>query len=95
MAATYLKAFENLYVFKGQNSLNYAFVSTMQKKQMSSKEIVRRSKTILKEKKLDIDLPAMADMYDYASTMQEPSADILTDDFAPVDILKNRRSGKL
>lgn len=94
MSATYQRAFENLYIFRGQNSQNYAFVATMQKKQMSSKEIVKRAKALHNKKGFDIDLPSIAVNYDYTISVTEPPTDVLTDDFAPVDILRNRRSNK-
>ncbi len=83
MVVTYQKAFENLYIFRGRNSYNYAFVAAMQRKHINPSEIVKRTKAVQSAKGLNIDLSSIAANYDYTSNTKDSSADILTDDFAP------------
>lgn len=93
MIVTYQDVFEHLYIFTGKESRNYVFVATDQKKSKMAKEVMERAKKV--EKHLDINLTLVADSYSYGSTMRDIKADILTDDFAPVDLLKQRKSRRL
>lgn len=92
MIVTYQDAFEHLHIFNGTESQNYVFVATDRKKNRRHKEIIERAKRIVSEKKMDVDLAQIAEGYRYGSVLRDIKADILTDDFAPVDILKHRES---
>lgn len=93
MIVTYQDAFEQLYIFTGKESRNYVFVATDQKKSKMSREVMERAKKV--EKGLDVNLSLIAEGYSYGSVLRDLKADILTDDFAPVDILKQRKSKRL
>lgn len=92
MIVTYQDAFEHLYMFTGKESRNYVFVATDQKRGRMGKEVMERAKKV--EKGLDVNLSVFAETYSYGSVLRDIKADILTDDFAPVDLLKQRKSRK-
>ncbi|HAK89590.1 MAG: hypothetical protein A2077_06545 [Nitrospirae bacterium GWC2_46_6] len=92
MIVTYQDAFEHLYIFSGKQSENHVFVATDRKKVKRQKDVFERSKKIISEKRLDVNLPEIAEDYVYGSILRDIKADLLTDDFAPVDILRHKRS---
>ncbi|MFZ5998647.1 MAG: spermidine synthase [Nitrospirota bacterium] len=92
MVATYQDVFKQLYLFVGENSMNYIFVVTDHQEEMKKKEIAERSKAITKAKGLDFKLDAVAKSCICGSAVDSRVADVLTDDFAPVDILRHRKS---
>ncbi|MCL4456691.1 MAG: fused MFS/spermidine synthase [Nitrospirae bacterium] len=92
MIVTYQDAFEHLYIFSGKQSENHVFVATDQKKVKRQKEALEKSRRITTEKRLDVNLPTIAEDYTYGSILRDIKADMLTDDFAPVDILRHKRS---
>lgn len=94
MIVTYRNAFEHLHLFVGDESGNYIFVATDHTKDKQVKEIRERAKRIAQEKRFDFDLAGIVDGHRYGSALREVEAELLTDDFAPVDILKHRKGGK-
>lgn len=92
MTVTYRDVFEHFYIFTGKNSGNYIFTATDQKKVKRYKEVKERAKKITAGKRLDTDLAAIAEEYSYGSVLRDIKADVLTDDFAPVDMLRHKKS---
>lgn len=94
MIVTYQNSFEHLYIFTGKESKNYIFVATDQRKSKKFREVFEKSKRITAEKNMDVDLAEISEGYVYGSLLRQINAEILTDDFAPVDILRHRKSRK-
>lgn len=92
MIVTYQDAFQHLYLFNGKESGNYAFIATEQKRGKGYRDVLEKAKRITAGKRWDVDLSLIAEECSCRYPSKEIQADILTDDFAPVDILRNRRS---
>jgi spermidine synthase len=88
MIKTYIKEFPHLYNFKGRTSDNYIFVATTNGAKKEQINVWMDASRLLDTKKLDIDLPLFAqDSYGYYTDF-EMAANILTDDYAPVNLLR-------
>ena len=93
MIATYKELFAHLYIFKGQKSRNYIFVATARAEKKDKKSIMEKAKKIQVRKKFDIDLQKICRSFAY-STAYERMAEVLTDDFAPVNLYRYMKVDK-
>jgi spermidine synthase len=93
MVMTYKKVFPHLSIFRGKKSDNFIFVATTGGK-VKDKEIVEaRARKIQSERKFDIDLEDIASRYEPSVAYEWDGAEILTDDFAPVNLYQHQKSG--
>jgi len=84
--------FPELYIFPGLSSGNFIFVSTPRAGQVPKHTVVDRAAQITREKKFEFDLADLAQStYQYA-TKRPTNAKILTDDQAPVEVLRSQES---
>jgi spermidine synthase len=82
--------FPELYIFPGLSSGNYIFVTTNQPGQIPKYKVADRAAQITREKKLGFDLGDLVkSTYQYA-TRRPCKAEILTDDHAPVEVLRSQ-----
>jgi spermidine synthase len=88
MIMTYKKVFPYLYVFKGKNSGNFIFVVTKGIDLKDKDGIGAAAGKLQALKKFDIDLTETATRFEYSTPYEWYAADILTDDFAPVNLYK-------
>jgi len=88
MVRTYRQEFGSLFIFKGEWSGNHIFVAMEEEIPFDQNVFLERAKTIQSEKGMEIDLARSP--WDYYDEKRMREAKILTDDFAPVNILKNR-----
>ena len=85
---TYQSVFPELYLFKVAPTRNFIFVASARKGRVSGDELVKRAGKIMADKKLSIDLPKIIrEQYNYG-TDAKVQADVLTDDYAPVNLLR-------
>lgn len=95
MIKTYKEVFPHLYIFKGSEAVNYTnnyvFIATEDGDKKDEYYIAERARELQKAKAFDIDLPMISMLYDYY-TDYEGSAEILTDDFAPVNIYRHMKA---
>lgn len=89
MVRTLEKVFGQTSLFKGEESNNYIFVSTVEKHGLSGEDVTRRARTMEKDKNLGFDLGRYGWSMQHAEEMNADHADILTDDFAPVNLLRH------
>jgi spermidine synthase len=87
MINTYTKEFPHLYIFKGRRSNNYIFIAATNRIKKEKDDISAIAKKIQLSKKLDIDLRLISLAYGYYNEF-EWGTEILTDDFAPVNLYK-------
>jgi spermidine synthase len=88
MIRTYREAFPHLYIFKGTRSNNYIFVTARSKARKAEEYIWKEARKIQSYRKMDIDLYQISQSYAYY-TEYERKAELLTDDFAPVNIYRH------
>jgi len=89
MIRTLEEVFGRTSLFKGEESNNYIFVSTVEKHGLSGEEVTRRARTLEKDKNLGFDLGRYGWSMQNAEELDAGHADILTDDFAPVNLLRH------
>jgi len=87
MIATYRKVFRHFYIVKGQGSGNYIFVATMGKEKMNNDDLYRKAWGIQEKLGNEIDLLTASHLTEYHDAY-EGKGDVLTDDFAPVNLYK-------
>jgi spermidine synthase len=88
MIKTYKEEFVHLYCYKGKLSDNYIFIAATGGPKMESINVWMKANDLMMMKKFDIDLPWInQESYGYY-TDYEMDASVLTDDFAPVNLLK-------
>lgn len=92
MIMTYKKAFPYLYVFKGKNSGNFIFVATKGIDWKDKGGIEAAARKLQSLRKFDIDLTVTASRFEYSTEYEWSGADILTDNFAPVNLFKYQDS---
>lgn len=92
MIMTYKKVFPYLYIFKGKKAGNFIFVVTKRIDLKDKDGIEAIAKKIQALKKFDFDLPETASRFEYSMAYEWSGADILTDDFAPVNLYKYQDS---
>ena len=91
MVKTYHAEFANLAIFKGKESGNYVFVAT---ERAVAPEVVRkRAQEIQASRQLGIDLAGISQDQQVTS-VPEAKAEILTDDFAPVNLYRHMEEGQ-
>ncbi len=88
MIKTYQEAFPHLYVFKGRSRNNFVFIATDDNDKLQENDILKRAKEFHESKGFDFNLPMMAFLYGYSDEF-EWGGEILTDDFAPVNLLRH------
>ncbi len=93
MVMTYKKAFPHLYIFRGKKSGNFIFVGAAGGAVKEKHEIEKRAMKIQSARKLDIDLAEIASRLEMSDDYEWSRAEILTDDFAPVNLYKYQKSG--
>jgi spermidine synthase len=91
MIATYLKVFPNLYIFQDERGGNEIFIATLSEKELSVKELVARAFKLQDEKNLNIDLVNIIGLNYHHVTKPPENAIVLTDNYAPVNILKKTK----
>lgn len=94
MIKTYRKVFPQLYIFKGEESRNHIFVATGDGKRLKERLILAKAEKVQSAKEMDISLQRMP--WDYEKYMNLSRYDwsrakVLTDDFAPVNLLKYKK----
>ena len=92
MIMTYKKAFPYLYIFKGKRSGNFIFVVTKSFDLKDKDGIEAAAGKLQALKQFDIDLAETASRFGYSMAYEWSGADILTDDFAPVNLYKYQDS---
>jgi len=93
MVMTYKKAFPHLFIFKGKKSANYIFTATTAGRVMDKEGVEARARKIQSAKKFDFDLEDFASRYAFSEAYEWKGAEILTDDFAPVNLYQHQKSG--
>jgi spermidine synthase len=92
MIKTFKTEFPHLYIFAGSSSINnvynYVFIASMEAGKKEADSVAARAKELQKARSFDIDLPMISLLYGYY-TEYEQKAEVLTDDFAPVDIYRH------
>jgi len=92
MIMTYKKVFPYLYIFKGKKSGNFIFVVTKSVDLKDKDGIEAAAGKLQALKKFDFDLPETASSFEYSMAYEWSGAEILTDDFAPVNLYKYQDS---
>lgn len=88
MIKTYIEEFPHLYTFEERMSDNYIFIAMTDNSKKEQINVWVDANRLLDTKKLNIDLPLFAqDSYGYYTDF-EKTADVLTDDYAPVNLLR-------
>jgi len=90
MINTYKEVFPHLYMFKGIKSNNYIFIATADAEKIEGKTVTKRAREIQEARNFDYDLDKVALHFAYYTEFKWRS-DILTDDFAPVNIYKHMK----
>ncbi len=90
MIETYKKAFSHLYIFRARNASNYVFIATDSDEKLDGDIITKRAQRLQEEMKFDMDLIKISFLYGYSDEF-EWEGDLLTDDFAPVNLYKHMR----
>ena len=93
MIETYKKEFPHLYIFKGRKSGNFIFIAPKENRKKESTDIFDQAEKIHSKKRFDFNLSEISMQYGYYSDYDMHDAKVLTDDFAPVNIYKQIRSG--
>lgn len=92
MIRTYVEVFPNLYIFKGGSSRNYIFIATTDEKLVSPEEVRERAKSL---QHFDIDMLLLSQYYGTYEYFDKPGqAELLTDDFAPVNLYRYMEEGR-
>ncbi|MBI5057388.1 MAG: fused MFS/spermidine synthase [Nitrospirae bacterium] len=92
MIMTYKKVFPYLYIFKGKKSGNFIFVVTKNFDLKDKDGIEAAAKKLQSLRQFDFDLPETASRFEYSMAYEWSGANILTDDFAPVNLYKYQDS---
>lgn len=92
MVMTYKRAFPHLYIFKGKKSANFIFVATAGSKIKDKYSVEARARKIQSAREFDIDLEEFAAKYEPSEAYEWGRANILTDDFAPVNLYQHEKS---
>jgi spermidine synthase len=95
MIETYKTVFPHLYIIKGSKAINYTnnyvFIATDNSTQENAENILREARELQKTKQFDIDLPMISWLF-ASYTDYEGNGEILTDDFAPVNIYRHMKT---
>ena len=91
MIKTYKAEFPHLYIFKGYKSKNYIFIATKSNVKTDEKTISSKATKIQSAKNLDIDLFKISWTFAYYTEYEWWDAELLTDDFAPVNLYKRKK----
>jgi spermidine synthase len=92
MIETYKQVFPHLYIFKGKKSNNYVFIATDDKRKIEKESVEKRVREIQSIKNFDFDLPRVSWLYGYHTEYGWHDAEVLTDDFAPVNLYKHMKT---
>ncbi|MFH1057995.1 MAG: fused MFS/spermidine synthase [Pseudomonadota bacterium] len=89
---TYQAAFPEVYLLRAGRSSNYIFLATQAKGRVPREAAVVRAKALMAGRPWSFDLAELIlDEYDYY-TDQKMEAKVLTDDFAPVNLMKHQKA---
>lgn len=87
---TFQATFPELYIFPALNSGNFIFIATNRSGRIERRVLVERARRITREKKFHFDLADLIkSTYQYA-TNRPCKARVLTDDLAPVNVMRWR-----
>jgi len=86
MIKTYRTEFANLAIFKGKESKNYVFVAA--DRAVAPEEVKKKAKEIQETRNLDFDLESIS-QEQLETPVSDEGAEILTDDFAPVNLYRH------
>jgi spermidine synthase len=89
MIETYKQVFPHLYIYKGTKSANLIFIATDAPKKKTAEAISRRARKLQEEKNFDMDLPRQNWHYGYYTEFEGRRAKVLTDDYAPVNLMRH------
>jgi spermidine synthase len=91
MIKTYREVFPNLYIFKAGGSGNHIFIAMSDGRLVSPEELRDRAKMI---HRFDIDMMRLSKFYGTYPDFYDPDkAELLTDDFAPVNLYRYMEGG--
>jgi spermidine synthase len=88
---TYQNAFGTLLEVNVPGTINRVIVGKVEKSAAAPADLVKKSKALQSVVTLGYDLAACAGLYTDASTRQ-PSKNILTDNYAPVNLMRIRKA---
>jgi spermidine synthase len=91
MLKTYQAEFPQVYVFKGERSANYIFIATLGEKRLDQDAMLARVEELSDRLRLDIDLAGVVLKYEPEEEIPA-SAELLTDDFAPVNLYREQEA---
>lgn len=91
MITTYREVFTHFYIFKVRSMGNYIFVATTDSRKMDKDELYRNAWKVQKRMKDEIDLLTVSNQGEFHD-VYEGKGDVLTDDFAPVNLYKQIRT---
>lgn len=94
MLVTYRKVFPQVYVFKMKYSINYVFVATADRTLVDRNHLIASAQRLQQQKNFDFNLYSHSVWYGHANDYVYESAEVLTDDFAPVNLYKYQKSGR-
>lgn len=88
---TYQAVFPEVYLLRAGRSSNYIFLATQAKGRVEREAAMVRAKALMAGRPWSFDLAELVlDEYDYY-TDQKVEAKVLTDDFAPVNLMKHQK----
>lgn len=89
---TYQAVFPEVYLLRAGNSANYIFLATLAKGRIPREQAMTRAKAVMAGRPWSFDLVELVlDEYEYY-TNQTVEAKVLTDDYAPVNLLKHQKA---
>ncbi len=87
---TYQEVFEKLFLLDAIRSNNYIFIALSQDKEMTTLELNRRADILEEKLKFSFSFREFVRTLEDLTQLQV-NADVLVDDFAPVELLRSRR----
>lgn len=92
MVKTFNTEFTHLYTFKGPESSNQIFVAEMRDGLRTLNEITEAARAVRERNKMDVYIDSLAFFYRHRDKGKSRGK-LLTDDFAPVNLLREMREG--
>lgn len=93
MIKTYREAFPHIYIFRGISPKNFIFIATKANDKFQEIDIVKRATKLQESKGFDFNLVKIGFLYGYSDEFQW-GGEILTDDFAPVNLYRHMKENK-
>ncbi len=88
---TYQAVFTHVYRIDSITTNNYIFAADMNERVMTAEELLRRAQALQDHFSFSFSLPKYARTFEDL-TKEEVTADVLSDDFAPVEVLRSRKA---